>query len=62
MNAYLAADCRRAVDWLEKTAKDNNISCDWQRVPTYMFPADQQQDSLAFLDKERQVTSASCIQ
>ena len=52
---YLRVYRRRAVDWLEKTAKDNNIKCDWQRVPTYMFPEDQQQDSLAFLDKERQV-------
>jgi glycine/D-amino acid oxidase-like deaminating enzyme len=50
----LASSLKRAVDWLEKTAKDNDIKCDWQRVPTYMFPADQQQDSLAFLDKERQ--------
>lgn len=46
---------RRAVDWLEATAKEENIDCDWQRTSAYIFPENQQQDSLAFLDKELQV-------
>lgn len=49
--------CRRAVEWLETTIKENDISCDWQRAAAYVFPEDQQQDSLAFLDKELQVLS-----
>jgi glycine/D-amino acid oxidase-like deaminating enzyme/nitrite reductase/ring-hydroxylating ferredoxin subunit len=43
-----------AIDWIEKTVKDENIDCDFQRVDGYLFlhPTDKREN----LEKEFQAT------
>ncbi len=49
------AFCRRAIDWMDRTVKEEDIACDWQRVPTYVYTPNQQPKNLDYLEQELQV-------
>jgi glycine/D-amino acid oxidase-like deaminating enzyme/nitrite reductase/ring-hydroxylating ferredoxin subunit len=50
----LASSIKRAVDWMDATVQEESISCDWRRVPTYIFPPNQQPKNLDYLEDELQ--------
>lgn len=40
---------------MDKTVKEEDIACDWQRVPTYVYTPNQQPKNLDYLEQELQV-------
>ncbi len=40
---------------MDKTVKEEDIACDWQRVPTYVYTPNQQPKNLEYLEQELQV-------
>lgn len=47
----LARSIREGIDWMEGVIKEENISCDWRRVSTFVFP-ESPLDGFDSLEKE----------
>lgn len=45
------APYREGIDWMEGVIKEENISCDWRRVSTFVFP-ESPLDGFDSLEKE----------